>query len=104
MDNWTLRLRTGGQFHFHIFWNGDGTFTHFKVAFVLPNSCKSGGDGEGKFSQSKHHGSDLAVVNELTNNVAILEASGETLSMERSPSRQAHVWNRDGRLRSPLAI
>ena len=61
------------------FGNGDGTFTPFpKSPFVLPNSVQEPvAMVKGNFRNLSTSGSDLAVVNELTNNVAILEASGD---------------------------
>jgi tetratricopeptide (TPR) repeat protein len=61
------------------FGNGNGTFTPFpKSPFVLPASTQEPvAMVKGNFRNLSTSGSDLAVLNELTNNVAILEASGD---------------------------
>ena len=61
------------------FGNGDGTFTPFpKSPFALPASMQEPvAIVKGNFRNLSTSGSDLAVLNELTNNVAILEASGD---------------------------
>lgn len=61
------------------FGNGDGTFTPFpKSPFKLPTSMQEPvAMVRGNFRNRSAGGSDLAIVNELTNNAAILEASGD---------------------------
>src|SRR5262249_43214095 len=61
------------------FGNGDGTFAPFpKSPFVLPRFMQEPvAMVRGNFRNISTGGADLAVVNELTNNVAILEASGD---------------------------
>ena len=60
--------------------NGDGTFTPFpKSPFALPVSMQGPlAMVTGNFQNVSTSGPDLAVVNELTNNVAILESPGTT--------------------------
>lgn len=61
------------------FGNGDGTFRPFpKSPFALPSSMQEPvAMVRGNFRNVSAGGSDIAVLNELTNNVAILEASGD---------------------------
>jgi hypothetical protein len=60
--------------------NGDGTFTPFpKSSFKLPATMQGPvAMVSGNFQNLSTTGADLAVVNELTNNVAILESPGQT--------------------------
>ena len=60
--------------------NGDGTFTPFpKSPFALPASMKEPvAMVSGNFQNLSGSDADLAVVNEITNNVAILETPGTT--------------------------
>jgi len=62
------------------FGNGDGTFTPFpKSPFALPTSMQEPvAMVHGNFRNVSAGGSDLAVVNQLTNNLAILEATGDS--------------------------
>ena len=61
------------------FGNGDGTFTPFpKSPFALPTSMQEPvAMVHGNFRNITGSGFDLAIVNETTNNAAILEASGD---------------------------
>jgi len=61
------------------FGNGDGTFAAFpKSPFALPTSMQEPvAMVHGNFRNISGTGFDLAIVNELTNNAAILEASGD---------------------------
>jgi hypothetical protein len=60
--------------------NGDGTFTPFpKSPFALPATMQGPvAMVGGNFQNLSTTGADLAIVNELTNNVAILESPGQT--------------------------
>src|SRR5579859_687593 len=59
--------------------NGDGTFTPFpKSPFTLPATMQGPvAMAKGNFQNLSNTGPDLSVVNELTNNVAILESQGQ---------------------------
>jgi Flp pilus assembly secretin CpaC len=60
--------------------NGDGTFTPFpKSPFALPTGMQEPvAMVTGNFRNISTGGADIAVVNEISNNVAILEATGDT--------------------------
>jgi hypothetical protein len=60
--------------------NGNGTFEPFpKSPFALPTSMQAPvAIVTGNFRNLSTSGADIAVVNELTNNVAILEATGDS--------------------------